>query len=116
MAKPKKYFMGGHDYPRKAVMMTDYQNINFSFSEFRLWLSEALNFKFESKFQNGTLSVWGTKQEDATNLVKEWLSKNDVPFTVSSSLQKKFGANDTDLHMVKVTQISGLPFTKNDKE
>ena len=117
MAKPDKYFMGsGRDYPRQSVMVTDYQNPNFSFSEFRMWLSEALNYQLETIYQDGSLAVWGTKREEATSLIKEWLVKNNVAFTSSHSLQKKFGVNDTDLHMVKVTLISGLPFTKNDKK
>ena len=106
MAKPDKYFMGsGRDYPKKNVMIEDYTNPRFALSEFRMWLSEALSFKCESTYAEGMLSVWGTKQEEYVSHMKDWLTKNSVPYTLSTAIEYKFGVNDTDKYKTKVVKM-----------
>ena len=104
MAKPEQYFMGlGRDYPRSNVMLSDYTNPHFAFGEFRMWLSEALNFQCESTYSDGILSVWGTKQQEYVSHMKHWLLKNNVDFDQGESVENKFGVNDTEQHKTKVT-------------
>ena len=105
MAKPEQYFMGlGRNYPRSNVMLSDYtNNPRFALGEFRLWLSEALNFQCESIYENGVLSVWGTKSEQYISHMKEWLSKNGVDFDVDTAIESRFGVNDTEQYKTKIT-------------
>ena len=102
MAKPDKYFMGGRDYPRATVMISDYQNPRFAFGEFRMWLSEALSFQCESTYTDGILSVWGTKQEEYVSHMKDWLTKNNIDFDQDKTVESRFGVNDTDKHRTEI--------------
>ena len=105
--KPEKFFMGsGRDYPRGNVLLSDYQNPKFALGEFRLWLSESLNFSFESKIDDdGILHLWGTKREQATSLFKDWLSRNAIDYDQQEATASKRGTNDNDFHNVKITMI-----------